>query len=168
MFSQQFWFTLHWPQARPGGPESERFQRGAAEGVYLPQYRPVQDAGPGRRHRGPEVSRQGSPLHHLPGALIGGVWKTTNNGTTWEPIFDGQSNGSIGDIALSPSHPNTVWGDRRCLCVAQLACGRRHLQSTDGGKTWKNMGLADSHHIARIVVHPTDPTSSCRCSGTSD
>ncbi len=89
---------------------------------------------------------------------IGGVWKSTNNGTTWEPIFDGQSNGSIGDIALSPSQPNIVWvGTGDAFASRSSYAGDGIYKSTDGGKTWKNMGLTDSHHIARIVIHPTDP-----------
>jgi photosystem II stability/assembly factor-like uncharacterized protein len=89
---------------------------------------------------------------------IGGVWKSTNNGTTWEPIFDSQANGSIGDIALSPSQPNIVWvGTGDAFASRSSYAGDGIYKSTDGGKTWKNMGLADSHHIARIVVHPTDP-----------
>jgi len=91
---------------------------------------------------------------------IGGVWKTTNNGTTWEPIFDGQSNGSIGDIALSPSQPNVVWvGTGDAFASRSSYAGDGIYKSTDAGKTWKNMGLRDSHHIARIVVHPTDPNT---------
>jgi photosystem II stability/assembly factor-like uncharacterized protein len=89
---------------------------------------------------------------------IGGVWKSTNNGTTWDPIFDAQSNGSIGDIALSPSQPNIVWvGTGDAFASRSSYAGDGIYKSTDAGKTWKHMGLTDSHHIARIVVHPTDP-----------
>lgn len=89
---------------------------------------------------------------------IGGLWKTTNNGTTWEPIFDGQSNGSIGDVALAPSQPDIVWvGTGDAFASRSSYAGDGIYKSTDAGKTWKNMGLADSHHIARIVIHPTNP-----------
>jgi photosystem II stability/assembly factor-like uncharacterized protein len=89
---------------------------------------------------------------------IGGVWKTTNNGTTWEPIFDAQPNGSIGDVALSPSQPDIVWvGTGDAFASRSSYAGDGIYKSTDAGKTWKNMGLRDSHHIARVVVHPTDP-----------
>src|SRR5215210_1532659 len=89
---------------------------------------------------------------------IGGVWKTTNNGTTWEPIFDKQSNGSIGDIALAPSAPDIVWvGTGDAFASRSSYAGDGIYKSMDAGKTWKNMGLTDSHHIARIVVHPKNP-----------
>jgi photosystem II stability/assembly factor-like uncharacterized protein len=91
---------------------------------------------------------------------IGGVFKTTNNGTTWEAIFDEQPNGSIGDVALSPSQPNIVWvGTGDAFASRSSYAGDGIYKSTDAGKTWKNMGLKDSHHIARIVVHPTDPNT---------
>ena len=91
---------------------------------------------------------------------IGGVFKTTNNGTTWEAIFDDQTNGSIGDVALSPSQPNNVWvGTGDAYASRSSYVGDGIYKSTDAGKTWKNMGLQDSHHIARIVVHPTDPNT---------
>ncbi len=84
----------------------------------------------------------------------GGLWKTTNNGTTFEPIFDGP----IGDVALSPSHPDIVWvGTGDAFCSVRSHAGDGVYKSTDGGKTWKNMGLRDTHHIARIVIHPTNP-----------
>jgi photosystem II stability/assembly factor-like uncharacterized protein len=79
------------------------------------------------------------------GTRNGGVWKTTNNGTTFEPIFDGQPKLSIGDVAVAPSDPNVVW----------VGTGEA-WKSTDAGKTWTHMGLGDSHHIARILIHPKD------------
>src|SRR5262245_20660664 len=102
------------------------------------------------------------PIDHLytiyQAPWIGGVWKTTNNGTTWESIFDAQPNGSIGDVAISPSQPNTVWvGTGDAFASRSSYAGDGIYKSTDSGKTWKNMGLPDSHHIARIVIHPSDP-----------
>src|SRR5262249_16896373 len=67
---------------------------------------------------------------------IGGVWKTTNNGTTWEPIFDGQPNGSIGDIALSSSQPNIVWvGTGDAFASRSSYAGDGIWKSTDAGRT---------------------------------
>src|SRR5262245_53942496 len=102
------------------------------------------------------------PIDHLytiyQAPWIGGVWKTTNNGTTWDPIFDQQPNGSIGDVALSPSQPDIVWvGTGDAYASRSSYAGDGIYKSTDAGKTWKNMGLKASQHIARIVVHPTNP-----------
>jgi len=84
----------------------------------------------------------------------GGLWKTTNNGTTFEPIFDG----SIGDVALSPSNPEIIWvGTGDAFCSVRSHAGDGVYKSTDGGKSWQNMGLSDSQHIARIVIHPKNP-----------
>jgi len=92
------------------------------------------------------------------GTRNGGVWKTTNNGTTFEPIFDGQPRLSIGDIAVAPSDANIVWvGTGEPYCARSSSSGDGVYKSTDAGKTWRNMGLRDSHHIARVLVHPRDP-----------
>ena len=89
---------------------------------------------------------------------IGGVFKTTNNGTTFESLFDAQDNLSIGAIAVAPSNSSIVWvgtGDG-FTCRTSYA-GDGIYKSLDGGKTWKNMGLRDSQHIARIAIHHTNP-----------
>ena len=92
------------------------------------------------------------------GTRNGGVWKTVNNGTTFEPIFDGQEALSIGDVALAPSNPDIVWvGTGEAYCARSSSHGDGVYKSTDAGKTWTNMGLRDSHHIARVIVHPSDP-----------
>ena len=92
------------------------------------------------------------------GTRNGGVWKTVNAGTTFEPVFDGQPKLSIGDVALAPSDPNIVWvGTGEPYCARSSNSGDGVWKSVDAGKTWTAMGLADSHHIARVVVHPTDP-----------
>jgi photosystem II stability/assembly factor-like uncharacterized protein len=92
------------------------------------------------------------------GTRNGGVWKTTNAGTTFEPIFDGQPKLSIGDVVVAPSNPNIVWvGTGEPYCARSSTSGDGVWKSTDAGKTWTNMGLRDSHHIARIQIHPKDP-----------
>jgi photosystem II stability/assembly factor-like uncharacterized protein len=91
------------------------------------------------------------------GTRNGGVWKTTNAGTTFAPIFDGQPKLSIGDVAVAPSDPNIVWvGTGEAYCARSSNSGDGVWKSTDAGKTWTNMGLADSHHIARVIIHPKD------------
>ena len=85
----------------------------------------------------------------------GGVWKTDNEGTTWTPIFDQGPSTSIGDIALDPSNQQTIWigtGEANIFRSSQNGAGI--YKSTDEGKTWTHMGLADTLTIARIVVHP--------------
>ncbi len=92
------------------------------------------------------------------GTRNGGVWKTINNGTTFEPIFDGQHKLSIGAVALAPSDPDIVWvGTGEVACARSSYSGDGVYKSTDAGKTWQHMGLLDSHHIAQIIVHPSNP-----------
>jgi photosystem II stability/assembly factor-like uncharacterized protein len=88
----------------------------------------------------------------------GGVWKTTNNGVTWKPLFDDQVTSSIGDVTIAPSNPDTVWvGTGEPNNRQSSSWGNGVYKSTDGGMTWTNMGLQDTHHIGRIVVHPLNP-----------
>lgn len=87
----------------------------------------------------------------------GGVWKTTNSGTTWKPIFDGEGSYSIGCITLDPSNPNVVWvGSGENNSQRSVSFGDGVYRSRDGGQSWQNMGLKESEHIGRIVVHPKD------------
>jgi photosystem II stability/assembly factor-like uncharacterized protein len=88
----------------------------------------------------------------------GGLWKSVNNGVSWEPIFDNQSVISIGDIAVAPSNPNIVWvGTGEHTSSRTTYWGDGVYKSTDAGKTWTNMGLEKSFHIGRIVVDPKLP-----------
>ena len=92
------------------------------------------------------------------GVASGGVWKTINNGTTWEPVFDKEGVSTIGDIAIAPSDPSVVWvGSGEPNNRQSSSWGDGIYKSTDGGKTWKNMGLAETRHIGRVVVHPKNP-----------
>jgi photosystem II stability/assembly factor-like uncharacterized protein len=89
------------------------------------------------------------------GTASGGVWKTTNNGTTWEPVFDKESVSTIGDIAIAPSDPAVVWvGTGEPNNRQSSSWGDGIYKSLDAGKTWQKMGLAATHHIGRIVIHP--------------
>jgi photosystem II stability/assembly factor-like uncharacterized protein len=88
----------------------------------------------------------------------GGVWKTTNNGTTFEPVFDGQRKLNVGDVTVAPSNEDIVWvGTGDAFTSRSSYAGDGVYKSTDAGKTWTNMGLKDSHHISRIAIHPTNP-----------
>ncbi len=88
----------------------------------------------------------------------GGLWKTVNQGASWTPIFDNQATISLGEVALAPSDPKTVWvGTGESNARNSVSWGDGVYKSSDGGKTWKNMGLKESRHIGRIVVHPSNP-----------
>jgi hypothetical protein len=89
-----------------------------------------------------------------------GVWKSTNNGTTFQPIFDTYGTHSIGDVAVAPSDPNIVWvGTGEANNRQSSSFGDGIYKSTDAGKTFTKMGLEDSQTIARIVIDPKDPNT---------
>ena len=90
-------------------------------------------------------------------AASGGVWKTTNSGITWEPIFEGQGSYSIGCITRDPNNPQVLWlGTGENNSQRSVAYGDGVYKSVDGGKSWTNVGLEESEHIGRIVVDPRD------------
>ena len=92
------------------------------------------------------------------GFATGGLWKSTNNGTTFQPIFDSYSNTSIGDVTVSQTDPNIVWvGTGEPNNRQSSTYGDGIYKSTDAGKTFTRMGLTDSQTIARIVIDPKDP-----------
>src|SRR5229473_3113751 len=92
------------------------------------------------------------------GVASGGVWKTTNNGTTWEPVFDKEAVSTIGDIAIAPSDPSIVWvGTGEPNNRQSSSWGDGAYKSLDGGKTWQRMGPEATRHIGRIVIHPKNP-----------
>jgi len=94
--------------------------------------------------------------HVMVASASGGVWKSSNAGTTWEPIFDDYNSASIGDIALCQENPNIIWvGTGEANNRNSVAWGDGIYRSTDGGKTFQHMGLADTYQIARIVMDPT-------------
>jgi photosystem II stability/assembly factor-like uncharacterized protein len=101
---------------------------------------------------------ESNPTTWYVGAATGGLWKTTNNGTTFEPIFDEQGSTSIGDVAIAPSDPNIIWvGTGESNNRQSSSWGDGVYRSLDGGKTWVNCGLRDTKHIGRVVIDPRDP-----------
>ncbi len=89
------------------------------------------------------------------GVGSGGVWKTENAGITWKPIFDDQGSYSIGCVTIDPSNTNVVWvGTGENVGGRHVGYGDGVYRSEDGGGSWKNLGLKDSHHISKIIVHP--------------
>ncbi len=140
------------------GSGQERFSESVMEGI------PFRALGPYRAGSWvTSIAVPDTPLrNHLytfyVGTRNGGVWKTVNNGVTFEPVFDGQTKLSIGDVAVSPSNADIVWvGTGEAYCARSSTSGDGMYKSSDGGKSWANMGLRDTHHIARIMIHPTNP-----------
>ena len=87
----------------------------------------------------------------------GGLWKTTNAGTTWTPIFDDQPSYSIGSVAIDPHQPDVIWlGTGENVSGRHVAWGTGLYRSRNGGRTWENVGLEGSEHIGKILVHPED------------
>jgi photosystem II stability/assembly factor-like uncharacterized protein len=94
------------------------------------------------------------------GAASGGVWKTTNAGITWTPVFDNEGSYSIGTIVIDPKNPFTVWvGTGENNSQRSVAWGDGVYRSDDGGKTWKNIGLKNSEHIGQIAFDPRNSDS---------
>ncbi|MCG8459093.1 MAG: hypothetical protein MI919_22680, partial [Holophagales bacterium] len=104
------------------------------------------------------VGVPGDLLVYYAGAASGGVWKSTDGGHGWQPIFDDQPVASIGALAVSPSDPNVVWvGTGEAFIRSNISMGDGVYRSTDAGKTWRHAGLEESGRIPRIVAHPEDP-----------
>jgi photosystem II stability/assembly factor-like uncharacterized protein len=95
--------------------------------------------------------------HAVVAAASGGVWKTTNAGTTWTPIFDRYGAASIGDVAIFQPNPDIIWvGTGEANNRNSVAWGDGIYKSSDGGESFENVGLRDTHQIARVVTHPAD------------
>lgn len=101
----------------------------------------------------------GDPETYYFGAVAGGVWKTTNGGFTWTPMTDKTGIMSVGAIAVAPSDPNVVYvGTGESCWRGNISYGDGMYKSVDGGKTWTHLpGLDDTRHIAKIIVHPSNP-----------
>jgi photosystem II stability/assembly factor-like uncharacterized protein len=107
---------------------------------------------------------EGQRLTIYIGSASGGVWKSVDSGTTFKPIFDKQPSLSIGSLAIDPSNPQTVWvGTGESWVRNSVSVGTGIYRSRDGGENWEALGLADSEHIARVVVHPKDSNTVFAC-----
>ena len=100
----------------------------------------------------------GDPTTYYAGAASGGVWKSTDGGNVWKPVFDKQPAAAIGSLAVAPSDPSTVWaGTGEAWAIRDIdVMGNGIYKSVDAGKTWTNMGLEYSGRIGRIVIHPSN------------
>ena len=111
---------------------------------------------------GRAVTVAGHPTDRLVfylGTTGGGVWKTTDGGNSWQNVSDGYfTTGSVGAVAVAESNPQVVYvGTGEHTLRGNLSPGNGVYKSTDGGKTWSHLGLADTHHIGSVLIHPTNP-----------
>ncbi|HEX8031716.1 MAG TPA: hypothetical protein VF491_24785 [Vicinamibacterales bacterium] len=142
--------AVAWPQVSAQGPAT--FDPGLFKEM---QWRNI---GPHRASRGKALDGVPSQPHTFYiGVSNGGVWKTTDAGRIWKPIFDGQPTGSIGALAVAPSDPNVIYvGSGEAAQRPDLSAGDGVYKSTDAGKTWTHLGLRDSQQIGQLVVDPRD------------
>jgi len=104
------------------------------------------------------ITRAGTTGALWVGAGAGNLWRSDNNGLTWTPVFEHESTFSIGDVQVDPSDPDVAWvGTGEVLMARSSYAGTGVFKTTDGGASWTHMGLSDSHHIARVLIHPKDP-----------
>lgn len=117
------------------------------------------------RHIGPQGNRlsavagvPGNPNVYFAGAASGGLWKSTDGGINWKPVFDGQPAQSVGAVAIAPSDPNIVWaGTGETFIRSNVSIGNGIYKSCDGGESFKHMGLEKSGRIGRVVIDPRNP-----------
>ncbi|MEO6130843.1 MAG: glycosyl hydrolase, partial [Saprospiraceae bacterium] len=101
-----------------------------------------------------------NPKRYFVASASGGVWRTLNAGSTYEPVFDGQGSFSIGCVSIDPQNTSTVWvGTGENNNQRSVAYGDGVYKSIDGGSTWTNMGLKNSEHIGKILIHPDHPNT---------
>jgi photosystem II stability/assembly factor-like uncharacterized protein len=101
---------------------------------------------------------EGRPATMYVASASGGLWKTVNDGTSWAPVFEREATVALGAVAVAPSNPDVVWvGTGEANARNSVSWGDGVYKSTDGGKTWTNMGLHESAHVGRIVIHPRNP-----------
>src|SRR6266481_3894019 len=106
----------------------------------------------------------GDPSIYYAGAASGGIYKTTDAGVHWEPIFDGQPVSSVGSLAIAPADPNVVWaGTGETFIRSHISVGAGIYKSMDAGKTWTLMGLEKTGRIGRVLIDPRNPDIVVAC-----
>ena len=125
---------------------------------------PWRTIGPEGNRFSAAVGIPGDPLTYYVGSASGGVWKTTDGGTNWTPLFDDQVVQSIGSLAIARSDPNVIWaGTGEGKIRSHISVGQGVYRSLDAGKTWQLMGLEKTGRIPRTVIHPQDPNTVLVC-----
>ncbi len=125
--------------------------------------------GPGGNRVSAVIGEPGNPNAYYVGAASGGVWKSSDAGANWKPIFDSQDVQSIGALAIDKSQPHTIWvGTGEPFIRSNVSIGDGIYKSTDGGKTWHHMGLEKTGRIGRIVISPLNPDIVYACAQGND
>ena len=137
-------------------PPAEQKEEKKEEKFHGMRYRQL---GPFRGGRSlTAVGIPGDPKTYYFGATGGGVWKSTDSGTSWSPTFDKEGTGDIGSLAVAESDPNIVYVGTGEACVrGNISHGDGVYKSLDGGKTWKNVGLKDTRAIGKVIINPNNP-----------
>ncbi len=100
----------------------------------------------------------GDPYTFYFGGVAGGVWRTTDGGLNWNSLFDKEGVSSVGAIAVAESNPNVIYVGTGEACIrGNISYGNGVYKSTDAGKSWVNVGLKDTQHIAAVIIHPSNP-----------
>lgn len=143
-------------KSAPAKPDHGAFTSGTLSGLAFRSIGPAVTSG---RIGDFAVNPQDHSEYYV-AVASGGVWKTTDHGVTFTPIFDNQGSYSIGCVSLDPSNPAVVWvGTGENNNQRSVAYGDGVYMSPDGGKSWQHKGLKNSEHIANIIVHPNEPNT---------
>ncbi len=142
---------------RGAGPQREAFNTSSNPVLAAFRFRGIGPAGMGGRLDDIEVAESDPNIVYL-GYAVGGVWKSTNNAVSFEPVFQSENTASIGDIAIHPTNPDVVYvGTGEPNNRQSASFGDGIYKTTDGGKTWTNLGLKETQSISRIVIDPRNP-----------